>query len=215
MIKIGNELYYGKCRTGVSRGLAVAAVTVALVAGSRCAAQETVLHTFVNQSDGYGPGGGLTFNAKGDLFGTASFGRETASVDGTAFELTPNVSGGFTFQTIHGFSQATGDGGNPASAVVFDSNGNLYGTTPNGGGGQCGIVYELSPPAAAGDEWTETIVYTFNPQGIGIGQPPGNDGCNPSGRLIFDKAGDLYGNTFNGGGGLTNLFCRNGCGTTY
>ena len=111
MIKTSNELYYGKCRTAVSKGLAVAAVTVALVAGFRCAAQETVLHTFVDKSDGYGPGGGLTFNANGDLFGTASFGRETASADGTVFELTPNASGGLTFQTIHGFSQATGDAG--------------------------------------------------------------------------------------------------------
>ncbi len=131
----------------------------------------------------YGPGGGLTFNAKGDLLGTASFGRRTASVDGTVFELTPNAGGRLTFQTIHGFSQATGDGANPGSAVVFDSKGNLYGTTPNGGAG-CGIVYELSAPAAAGGEWTEAILYEFNPQGIGIGQPPGNDGCNPSGRLI-------------------------------
>jgi uncharacterized repeat protein (TIGR03803 family) len=170
-----------------------------------------VLHTFVDKSDGYGPGGGLTFNAKGDLFGTASFGRETASADGTVFELTPNASSGFTFRTIHGFSQANGDGGNPSSAVVFDSQGNLYGTTPNGGAG-CGIVYELSPPTAAGEEWTETILYEF--RGGGIGQPS-NDGCNPSGRLIFDKAGDLFGGTFNGGGGLNNLFCSNGCGTTY
>ena len=75
----------------------------------------------------YGPGGGLTFNAKGDLLGTASFGRRTASVDGTVFELTPNAGGRLTFQTIHGFSQATGDGANPGSAVVFDSKGNLYG----------------------------------------------------------------------------------------
>jgi hypothetical protein len=96
MIKTSIELYYGKCRTAVSKGLAVAAVTVALVAGPRCAAQETVLHTFVNKSDGYGPGGGLTFNANGDLFGTASFGRESASADGTVFKLTPNASGGLT-----------------------------------------------------------------------------------------------------------------------
>jgi len=214
MIKTSNELYYGRCRTAVGKGLAVAAVTVVLVAGSRCAAQETVLHTFIDKSDGYGPGGGLTFNAKGDLFGTASFGRRTASADGTVFKLTPKTGGGFAFQTIHGFSQATGDGGNPSSAVVFDSEGNLYGTTPNGGAG-CGIVYELSPPATAGGEWTETILYEFNPQGMGIGIPPGNDGCNPSGRLIFDKAGDLFGGTFNGGGGLNNIFCANGCGTTY
>jgi hypothetical protein len=208
MIKIGNKLYYGKCRTAVSKGLTAAAITVAFVAGSRCTAQEMVLHTFVDKSDGYGPGGGLTFNAKGDLFGTASFGRELASADGTVFELTPKAGGGLTFRTIHGFSQAAGDGANPSSAVVFDSEGNLYGTTPNGGVG-CGIVYELSPLATAGGEWTETILHEFSRQ------PSAHDGCNPSGRLIFDQAGDLFDGTYNGGGGLNNLFCTNGCGTTY
>jgi len=196
MIKIGNELYYGKCRTAVGKGLTVAAVTVALVAGSRCAAQETVLHTFVDKSDGYGPGGGLTFNAKGDLFGTASFGREPASLDGTVFELTPKAGGGFTFRTIHGFSAATGDGANPGSAVVFDSEGtpdgenpsgglafdkagNLWGATafggagnsstcgdPDGGVGICGTVFELTPNADG--TWTESTLYSFVDASTGL-----------------------------------------------
>jgi uncharacterized repeat protein (TIGR03803 family) len=191
-----------------SKGLTVAAVTSALVSGSQCAAQETVLHPFVNKSDGSAPGGGLTFNANGDLFGTTSMDGTGEFADGTVFEMTAKASGGFTFRTIHQFSQATGDGSNPRSAVVFDAEGNLYGTTPNGGAG-CGIVYELSPPAAGGEEWAETILYEFSPG------PPETDGCNPSGRLILDKAGDLYGGTFNGGGGLSNQFCANGCGTIY
>lgn len=167
----------------------------------RCAAPENVLHAFVNGSDCYGPSGGLTFNAKGYLFGTASFGGQGEFAAGTVFELMPNASGALTFQTILGFSQATGDGGNPGSAVVFDSDGNLYGTTPNGGAGW-GIVCELSPPAATGEAWTGTILYKFGSGGIG---QRGDDGCNPSGRLIFDKAGDLFGGTFNGGGGLNKL----------
>ena len=210
MTKQSNETYYGKCWTAMSRRLAVAAVTVALAAGSWCAAQdqETVLHTFTGIEGGSSedPGGGLTFNASGDLFGTTSTGGIGEFADGTVFELTLSAGGGFAFQTIHQFSQSTGDGSNPGSAVVFDAKGNLYGTTPNGGNG-CGIVYELSPPTAPGGAWTETFLHKFDSDG--------DDGCNPSGRLIFDKAGDLFGGTFNGGGGLTNLFCRNGCGTTY
>jgi hypothetical protein len=175
-----------------------------LAASSLCAGQETVLHTFVNKADGNSPGGGLTFDTKGNLFGTTSVGGTGEFADGTAFELTPKASGGFTFHTIHQFSAAMGDGASPGSAFILDANGNLYGVAPNGGNG-CGIVYELSP--AKSGKWKETILHKFDGSG--------KDGCNPSGRLIFDQAGDLFGGTFNGGGGLTNLFCNNGCGTTY
>jgi len=85
----------------------------------------------------------------------------------------------FTFQTIHAFSQAKGDGGNPLASVVFDSSGNLYGTTSEGGTGGCGIAYELSPPATQGEKWTETILHNFG----------GVTGCGPSSYLIFDQAG--------------------------
>jgi uncharacterized repeat protein (TIGR03803 family) len=191
------------------RALAAAAVTTALAVSSVCAAQETVIHTFKGDSgsDGSFPTGGMVFDANGNLFGTTSAGGVGEFADGTVFTMSPDSSGGFKFQTIHQFSQATGDGGNPGSSVVFDAAGNLYGTTPNGGSG-CGIVYELSPTAAAGGAWTETILHKFGSNG--------SDGCGPSGRLIFDQAGDLYGGTWFGGGGASNLlFCSNGCGTTY
>jgi hypothetical protein len=197
---------YGKCLTAMSKGLAAAAVTMGLAASSLCAGQETVLHTFtgVEGNSGSAPGS-LIFNASGDLFGTFSAGGAGEFADGGVFEMTPKAGGGFTYQAIHQFSQATGDGANPGSALIFDAKGNLYGVTPNGGNG-CGIVFELSPPANGG-KWKENILHNFDSNG--------DDGCNPSGRLIFDQAGDLFGSTFNGGGGLTNLFCNNGCGTTY
>ncbi|HEV3279301.1 MAG TPA: choice-of-anchor tandem repeat GloVer-containing protein [Terriglobia bacterium] len=206
-------MYYGKCWTAMNKGLAVAGVAVALAAGAWCATQdqETVLHTFTGVEGGSSedPNSGLTFNASGDLFGTTMTGGVGEFADGTVFEMTPKGAGGFALKTIHQFSQATGDGSNPSSAVVFDAKGNLYGTTPNGGNG-CGIVYELSPPTATGEPWTETFLHNFDSNG--------DDGCNPSGRLIFDKAGDLFGVTFNGGGGASGIFetmCSNGCGTAY
>jgi len=101
---------YGKCLTAMSKSLAVAVITMGLAASSLCAGQETVLHTFVNEADGNSPGGGLTFDTKGNLFGTTSVGGTGEFADGTAFELTPKASGGFTFHTIHQFSAATGDG---------------------------------------------------------------------------------------------------------
>ena len=65
----------------------------------------------------------------------------------------------------------------------------------------------LPPPRV--EPWTETFLHKFDSNG--------DDGCNPSGHLIFDKAGDLFGVTFNGGGasGIFETLCSNGCGTAY
>jgi uncharacterized repeat protein (TIGR03803 family) len=194
---------YGKCLTAMSKGLAVAAVTMGLAASSLCAGQETVLHTFVNKSDGAFPFGGLTLDAKGNPYGTTDIGGLPLG-DGTVYQLTPKASGGFTFRTIHTFSQAAGDGGNPAGSVVLDAAGNIYGTTSNGQIGGCGIVYELSPTRSG--TWKETILHKFR----------GNsDGCNSSGFVTLDQAGNLFGATVSGGGGVNNVFCNHGCGTVF
>jgi hypothetical protein len=60
----------------------------------------------------------------------------------------------------------TGDGAQPQAGVVFDQNGNLYGTTEfgvNAGacGGGCGTVFELSPPAQPGGAWKQSVIYAF------------------------------------------------------
>jgi len=65
---------YRRCWTAMSKGFAAAAVAMGLAASSLCAGQETVLHTFVNGSDGSIPFSGLTFDAKGNLYGTADLG---------------------------------------------------------------------------------------------------------------------------------------------
>src|SRR5208282_5382393 len=78
------------------------------------------------------------------------------------------------------------DGYWPASGLIFDVAGNLYGATLEGGGVGVGILYELTP---SGDGWTETIVHTFH----------GSDGSYPSGTLIADSYGNLYGLTSAGG----------------
>jgi uncharacterized repeat protein (TIGR03803 family) len=199
-------MYFGKRWTAISQGFAVAAVTVGLAAGSWGASSETVLHTFTNSSDGSLPFSGLTLDAKGNLYGTTDTGGSPEFGDGTVYELTPDASGGFTFQTIHAFQQITGDGGNPAGSVTVDAAGNLYGTTSNGGSAGCGIVYQLSPPATAGGTWKEAILHSF--QG-------NSDGCNSSGFVILDQAGNLFGATVSGGGGVNNIFCNQGCGTVF
>jgi uncharacterized repeat protein (TIGR03803 family) len=72
--------------------------------------------------------------------------------------------------------------------VIFDSAGNLYGTTGLGGAYGSGVVFELSP---AGASWTETVLYSF------CSAPNCADGAYPWSSLIFDPAGNLYGTASN------------------
>jgi uncharacterized repeat protein (TIGR03803 family) len=76
--------------------------------------------------------------------------------------------------------------------LVIDANGVLYGMTPYGGTGGCGVVYDLTPPVAPSGAWVYSIIYSF------LG---GADGCHPWwAGVIFGKNGVLYGTTSYGGG---------------
>jgi uncharacterized repeat protein (TIGR03803 family) len=94
------------------------------------------------------------------------------------------------------------------TALIQDSAGNLYGTTPEGGiagapcNSSCGVVFELSP--ASGGGWTYTNLYSFT---------GASDGSSPFSALVFDVAGNLYGTTLQGG--RVNSNCLLGCGTVY
>jgi uncharacterized repeat protein (TIGR03803 family) len=162
-------------------------------------ASETVLHDFSDKNgDGYNPWGDLTLDTVGNLYGTTQYGG--ALNQGTVFKLSPPSSPGapWTEAVLHSFQGATSDGAQPVAGLVLDSAGNLYGTTSVGGingdcdFGGCGVVFELSPPAAPGGAWTETMLYFF--QGDGA-----NDGSNPLAGLVFDQTGNLYGTTSTGG----------------
>lgn len=147
---------------------------------------ETVLHTF-SGNDGSNPVARLTFDQAGNLYGTAVEGGIGGS--GVVFELmAPAAQGGaWTYSVLHSFPQDGSDGSGPAGDLVFDTAGNVYGTTSSGGGGNSrGTVFELAAPA-----WTETILYSFAP---GAG---GNSG--PQTGVIFDQTGNLYGTTYGGG----------------
>jgi hypothetical protein len=111
--------------------------------------------------------------------------------------------------------QGGNDGFDPIGGIVFDKQGNLYGTTQAGGppscapiGNYCGTVYELSPPVKQGDPWTKTQLYMFKGKKY-------NDGEVPYG-LIIDLVGNLYGVTAYGGtGDCTLVGVPGGCGTVY
>jgi uncharacterized repeat protein (TIGR03803 family) len=159
------------------------------------AGRYAVLHSFT----GYGAGGGNPFagvvrDSDGNLYGTAEAYGTTASGGegaGVVFEL--SAAGNYAvLYTFTGYA----DGGGPATGVVRDAAGNLYGTTPFGGGtgclSGCGVVFEVDPSGQ------ETVLHTFT------GGADGGGG----GVLVFGPAGDLYGNAGGGvaGGGLLYKF---------
>jgi len=149
---------------------------------------EQIIYTFRNRLDGGYPYSGLTMDAAGNFYGATETGG-TAGY-GTVFEFTPNGVGGWKETVLYSFGVNPTDGIQPVGGVVFDSQGNLYGTTLAGGTGPlcgigCGTLYKLSPSA---NGWTETGLYSFN----------GANGESPIATLAIDSADNVYG-TANGG----------------
>ena len=200
---------------------------------------QSVLWSF-SPSDQGRPGGGVTFDSTGDLFGTA---EGCAGGGGDVFELVKSGSGwtenlpggalgacplaGVIFGADGKFYGSTGisagsifnitdsggtwsaddfltlPGGGPLcgpdGALLRDSAGNLYGTTICTGAHNLGSVFKLTP---SGGNWTYTDLHDFS----------GPDGSMPHSNLVMDKNGNLYGTTFNGGSGTS---CTNGCGVVF
>ena len=149
---------------------------------------ERVLHAFKGGNDGKYSYGDLILDATGNLYGTAYQGGVGY---GVVFELMLNTTGRWTEKVLHSFSNAPA--GSPVAGLVMDAAGNLYGTTMLGAtetscGGGCGSLFKLSPISGGG--WTYKMVHVF-------GQ--GTDGYHPTGDLILDSAGNIYGTTQAGG----------------
>lgn len=156
----------------------------------------TVLHSFTGGTDGGNPDAALIQDAKGNLYGTTS-GYDAGSGYGTVFEV--SLKG--TQRVLHVFDVTNGF--NPIGGLVSDAQGNLYGTTADGGSGNCsqgcGVVFELAPNRAL------TVLHFF---------AGGTDGSSPQASLVRDGLGHLYGTTTAGGGrDIDN--CSSGCGTVF
>jgi len=168
--------------------LAMLAATLLVAAHPAQAQTEKVLYNFTGTSDGSFPTSSLTLN-NGNLYGTTSTGGLGF---GTVFELSPNGTGGWTETTLYSFCPVAGcaDGQNPTySNVIFDAQGNLYGTALGGGAFGYGVVFELTN---SGGTWTESVLHSF-------ANAP--DGANPENGLIMDGAGNLFGIATTGGTG--------------
>jgi uncharacterized repeat protein (TIGR03803 family) len=86
------------------------------------------------------------------------------------------------------------DGGRPLGSLVFDSAGNLYGTTEYAGRHFSGTVFELTP--SSNGNWIKSVLYNFCRDGKNC-----SDGGDPAGGVILDGSGNLYGTTQSGGSG--------------
>lgn len=152
---------------------------------------ETVIYSFQNNGeDGCEPYAGLIFDQAGNLYGTTYGGGNAGQ--GTVFELLPSGNGQWREKLLQRFAGSRG--AYPAAGLTFDSSGNLYGTTVEGGTGSsctagCGAVFELTPTAKGG--WNETVLHSF----LGAN----GDGAWPFSRVILDASGNVYGTTFAGG----------------
>jgi uncharacterized repeat protein (TIGR03803 family) len=176
-------------------------------AGAGSAWSETVLYSFCSVGgacdDGSLPLAGLIADNQGSLYSTTEFGGSEDS--GTAFKLTPPAKGQtkWTETVLHSFcidydvSGLCLDGKYPVASLVFDQQGALYGTASQGGDSGSGydtsggVVFKLTPPANGQTGWTETVPHSFTSHARG---------ANPSGALIIDQQGALYGTTQKGGG---------------
>jgi uncharacterized repeat protein (TIGR03803 family) len=163
----------------------------------------TTLHEFVGGSDGSAPVAGVTVGPDGAVYGTTEAGGGGCTSNygcGTVFKLTPpsrfcyRALCPWTETVLYRFADSPVGAKNPNGGVVFDPQGNLYGTTMSGGTTGNGTIYEMTP---SGGEWTLTTIYDF--QG-------GADGAFPYTELKFDRAGSLYGTTYYGGIGNGNVF---------
>jgi len=169
------------------------ALLVSLLAVATVSAQTQnfhVLHEFNGAADGANPEGKLLRDAAGSLYGTTFAGGPDG--EGTVFKIDSAGT-----ETVLFSFDALVSGSNPASGLILDQAGNLYGTADEGPGG-AGVVFKISP------DGQETLLFAF--QG-GLNRNPRV----PSGGLLMDKAGNLYGTTIFGGNGN----CQFGCGVIY
>lgn len=147
---------------------------------------EGTLLRFAGGSSGQAPAG-ILLDSSGNIFGTAGGGNNScyAGYCGLVFKLS-HSSERWQESVLYRFHGSDGAGPNPS--VIFDSAGNIYGSTLEGGTGcntltGCGTVFQLSLKSGV---WSESVIHAFTDQA---------DGYSPVDGLVFDAKGNLYGGT--------------------
>jgi uncharacterized repeat protein (TIGR03803 family) len=138
----------------------------------------TTVHEF-SRGDGFNPDAALIEAPNGNFYGSTIYGGGSANCFqgcGTIFEITPAG----TLTTLHVFEDS--DGKYPEAALVFGNDGNLYGTTYQGGSNNRGTFFKITLGGAF------TLLHSFSP----------TDGAEPLG-LVLGANGNFYGITIRGG----------------
>jgi uncharacterized repeat protein (TIGR03803 family) len=130
------------------------------------------------------------FGPDGALYGTTWYGGNTGS--GSLYRLRPPLAGirRWSYQLLYSFVGGDTDGAAPNGSLVFDTFGAVYGTTIQGGAGDCGTAFKLARPQQLGGGWRETVIYADFETGTG---------CNPYFGLASTPTGALIGLTNFGG----------------
>jgi uncharacterized repeat protein (TIGR03803 family) len=148
---------------------------------------EKILYSFCQESkctDGAAPAAGLVRDSNGNLYGTTSFGGITNSNCNTSCGVVFKIDPSGNETVLYSFAGGA-DGAEPEADLFRDSNGNLYGTTVNGGANGLGTVFEVSSSGS------EQVLHSF------AGAP--GDGAYPVAGVTRDSQGNLYGTTTIGG----------------
>jgi len=153
---------------------------------------ETILYNFTDGLDGAVPEGGVVFGLGGALYGVGTYGGPSKTGNcypdgcGVVFQLLPPAQqgGAWTESAIYNFPA------NPTLGhdlkLATNPSGKLFGTTQYLGSNSLGSVFELMPPKAKGEPWTEHDIYSFT---------GGFDEFWPVAGVVIDNAGNLYGTT--------------------
>jgi uncharacterized repeat protein (TIGR03803 family) len=139
--------------------------------------EETDLWNFGSGTDGQDPSGDLVMDASGNFYGTTYVGGLNGA--GIIFKITATGQ-----ETVLWNFGSGNDGQKPFGSVVLGQDGNLYGTTSEGGANGGGTVFKLTTAGV------ETVLWDFG---------AGSDGKTPKGRLLQASDGNFYGTTESGG----------------
>lgn len=178
---VGDGGYYGTTSTGGAHGFG----TVYKLSAD---GQYTVLYDFTDVDGDSLPLGAVILDGEGNLYGT-TYGASGTAHGATIYKLTP--AGEHT--VLHQFLGTNrSEGSALKGGLVGDGDGNLYGTAFSDGGNPCacGVIFRLAP------DGTYTVLHSF----------VGTDGSHPTGTLVRDRVGNLYGTTINGGLGYGTVF---------
>jgi uncharacterized repeat protein (TIGR03803 family) len=193
---------FGVTSTG---GVHTYGVVYEMVRGANGSWTQNTLYSFANSPDGDSPSGRLTLDSAGNVYGVTVWGGPKGQ--GVVFRLSPSAGGIWNESVICSFGAYPGDGTYPYAGLTFDSAGNLYGTTEQGGAFNNGTVFRLIP--SAGGSWSEQILYSFN------WEDP--TGATPQQELIVDAAGNIFGTTTTGADENCDYygFGGRGCGAVF